>query len=213
MPSAQRRLAALRERPVNFDPNASHRPEDGWRIDDYCQPLPSEPPGPPLDGGPFQVAAQLLRDYQVADPRMVRATYDHDAPLEGRTMLLELRFLVFRTYAGCRVGEVVDEVRTVDGREVQVWGWPYRTLEGHVEQGEMSWEVWKWRDTGEVQFRIHAYSRMVSNGNPFTRIGVRLVGQRERHRYLSEACRRIKRLVGEGLRGEHPAGHEVGAVG
>ena len=212
MPSAQRRLAALRERPVNFDPNASHRPEDGWRIDDYCQPLPSEPPGPPLDGGPFQVAAKLLRDYQVADPRMVGATYDHDAPLEGRTMLLELRFLVFRTYAGCRVGEVVDEVRTVDGREVQVWGWPYRTLAGHVEQGEMSWEVWKWLDTGEVQFRIHSYARLTGAPNPFTRLGMRLIGQRERRRYLAGACKRMARLTSEGLRGRHPAGAEARAV-
>ena len=49
-----------------------------------------------VDGGSFRVAQTLLRDYQVADPRMVRAYYDHGAPLEGRDMLLELRFLVFR---------------------------------------------------------------------------------------------------------------------
>ena len=87
-------------------------------------------------------------------------------------MLLELRFLVFRTFGGCRVGRITDAQRTVDGRPVHVWGWPYQTLEGHIEQGEMSWEVWEWPDTGEVQFRVHSYSRMVGGKNPFTLIMV-----------------------------------------
>jgi uncharacterized protein (UPF0548 family) len=203
--SVGERLAALRDRPVNYDPDAPHRPEDGWRHDDYCQPLPSEPPGPPVDGGPFRIAQRLLRDYKLADPSIVRAHYDHDAPLEGRDMLLELRFLVFHTYVGCRVGEITDEIRTVDGRQVHVWGWPYRTLEGHIEQGQMAWELWKWLDTGEVQFRIHSYSRFAGARNPLTAIGVKLFGQRERRRYLARACRRIACLTREGLQGDHPA--------
>jgi uncharacterized protein (UPF0548 family) len=209
----QKKLASLRTRRVNFDPTAPHRPEDGWRIDDYRTTLPSEPPGPPVDGGPFQVAQKLLRDYRVADPAMVIAHYDHDAPLEGRDMLLELRFMrLLKTWGGCRVGEVKDEVREEGGRPVQIWGWPYRTLEGHIEQGEMSWEVWKWLDTGEVEFRIHSYSRMVGARNPLTVLGVKMFGQHERKRYLTSACRRIAKLTAQGLRGEHPAGHEVGAV-
>src|SRR5688572_12259292 len=140
---------------------------------------------------------------------MVQAHYDRDAPLEGRDMLLELRFLVFRTFGGCRVGRITDEQRTVDGRPVRVWGWPYQTLEGHIEQGEMSWEVWKWLDTGEVQFRVHSYSRMVGAKNPFTLIGVRLFGQRERRRYLTSACRRMRDLTIEALRGQLPAGAEA----
>jgi uncharacterized protein (UPF0548 family) len=124
-------------------------------------------------------------------------------------MLLELRFLVFRTFGGCRVGQVTDERRQIDGRPVQVWGWPYRTLEGHIEQGEMAWEVWKWLDTGEVQFRVHAYSRMVGSRNPFTIAGVWLFGQRERRRYLTSACRRMRDLTEQALRREHPAGEEA----
>ena len=204
-----RRLAALAERPVNFDPYAPHPESDGWRIDEYRAALPSEAPGPPADGGPFQIAQTLLRDYQVADPRMVRAHYDQDAPLEGRNMLLELHFLVFRTFGGCRVGPVTDERREVDGRPVQVWGWPYRTLEGHIEQGEMAWEVWKWLDTGEVQFRVHSYSRMVGSKNPLTVAGVWLFGQRARRRYLTSACRRMRDLTEQGLRRKHPAGDEA----
>jgi len=210
-PAVTKRFAALHGRQVNFDPDAPHPESDGWRIDDYCEPLPPEPPGPPVDGGSFRVAQTLLRDYKVADPSIVRAYYDQDAPLEGRDMLLELRFLVFRIFAGCRVGRVTDEVRTVDGRRVQVWGWPYQTLEGHIEQGEMSWEVWKWLDSGEVQFRIHAYSRMVGARNPFVILGVRLFGQRERRRYLTSACRRMRELTVEALRDAHPAGADARA--
>jgi uncharacterized protein (UPF0548 family) len=203
------RLAALAGRAVNFDPDASHPESEGWRIDEYRTALPSEAPGPPVAGGPFEVAQTLLRDYRVADPSMVRAHYDPDAPLEGRDMLLELRFGVFRTFGGCRVGPVTDERREVDGRPVQVWGWPYRTLDGHIEQGEMAWEVWKWLDTGEVQFRVHSYSRMVGSRNPFTIAGVWLFGQRERRRYLTSACRRMRDLTEQGLRHEHPAGDEA----
>jgi len=203
------RLAALAHRAVNFDPDASHPESEGWRIDEYRTALPSEAPGPPVEGGPFQIAQTLLRDYRVADPSMVRAHYDPDAPLEGRDMLLELRFGVFRTFGGCRVGPVTDERREVDGRPVQVWGWPYRTLDGHIEQGEMAWEVWKWLDTGEVQFRVHSYSRMVGSKNPFTIAGVWLFGQRERRRYLTSACRRMRDLTEQGLRHEHPAADEA----
>ena len=137
---------------------------------------------------------------------MVRATYDHDAPLEGRDMLLELRFLVFRTYAGCRVGEVVDEVRTVDGREVQVWGWPYRTLEGHVEQGEMS--------LGGVEV-ASTPARSSSASTPtraWSPTATRSRGSASgwsasasATATSSEACRRIKRLVEEGAARRAPA--------
>jgi uncharacterized protein (UPF0548 family) len=209
VPSIAERLVALRIKTLNYDPEAPHSPEQGWRIDDYSVSLPREAPGPPEAGGPFAIAQTLLRDYKVADPAIVRAHYDEDAPLEGRDMLLELRFLCFRTYAGCRVGEITDHMRAVGGRPVRVWGWPYRTLEGHVEQGEMSWEVWKWLDTGDVEFRIHAYSRLTWAANPLTRLAMRLLGQRERRRYLSSACRRIGQLTVEGLRGRHPAGAQA----
>jgi uncharacterized protein (UPF0548 family) len=212
VPSVAKRLAALHGAPLNFDPQAPHTPENGWRFDDYCAALPSEAPGPPEDGGPFAIAQTLLRDYKVADPRIVRAHYDEDAPLEGRDMLLELRFLIVRIYAGCRVGEISDETREVEGRPVRVWGWPYRTLEGHPEQGQMSWEVWKWLDSGDVEFHVHSYSRLSRTVNPFTRIGMRVIGQRERHRYLSSACRRMAWLTAEGLRGRHPAGAQARAT-
>src|SRR3954454_2135144 len=206
------KLLALRDRRVNYDPDAPHPESEGWRIDDYCETLPREAPGPPEAGGPFQAAQKLLRDYKVADPSIVEAHYDHNAELEGRNMLLELKFMGLHSFAGCRVGRVADEERDVDGRPVRIWGWPYQTLDGHLEQGEMSWEVWKWMDTGEVQFRIHSYSRLVGSHNPFVVLGLKVFGQHERRRYLSTACKRIARLTEDGLQGRHPAGHEVGAA-
>jgi uncharacterized protein (UPF0548 family) len=211
VPDVAARLAELHGKPLNYDPAVPHPPERGWRFDDYCEPLPAEAPGPPEDGGSFAVAQTLLRDYRVADSQIVSAYYDEEAPLEGRDMLLELRFLFFRTYAGCRVGKIIDETRDVDGRPARVWGWPYRTLEGHPEQGEMSWEVWKWLDSGEVEFHVHSYSRLARAANPFPRLGMRLIGQRERHRYLSSACKRMAHLTAEGLRGRHPAGAQARA--
>lgn len=193
------RLEDLAALDVNFDPEAPHRPEDGWRIDDYRRALPPEPPGPPIAAGAFAVARDLLRNYQVADPAMVRATYDPEAPLAGRDMLLELRFWFIRLRVGCRVGDVTDEERVEGGRRARVWGWAYRTLEGHVEQGQMSWEVWKWIDSGEVEFRIHSYSRNAEALHPLLNLGFKLIGQRERRRYLTRACDRMERLTREAL--------------
>ncbi|MEA2296610.1 MAG: hypothetical protein QOE86_4249 [Solirubrobacteraceae bacterium] len=198
------RLARLRDLPLNYDPAAPHRAEDGWRFDAYCEPLPPEPPGAPLPDGSFAVARDLLRNYRVADPRMVRATYDRDAPLEHRDMLLELRFGPLRLHAGCRTGTITDQRREVDGRPAHVWGWPYMTLQGHVEQGQMDWEVWKWLDTGEVEFHVHAFSRNAHARNPVINLGFKLVGQFERRRYLRSACARMARFTAEAL--ERPPG-------
>jgi hypothetical protein len=73
----------------------------------------------------------------------------------------------------------------------------------------MSWEVWKWLDAGDVQFRIHSYSRLTGASSPLVRLGMRLIGQRERHRYLTSAGRRMAWLTAEGLRGRHPAGDKA----
>jgi uncharacterized protein (UPF0548 family) len=191
----RQRLAALKDRPLNYDPNAPHDEAHGWRVDDYCEPLPAEPPGPPVAGGPFERCQKLLADYKVADPKMVRATYDHDAPLVGRDMLLEIRFGPIRLHAGCRIGDVTDEERTEDGRPVRIWGWAYQTLEGHIEQGQMNWEVWKWTDTGDVQFRIHSYSRNARARNWFVNTGFRVFGQWQRRLYLTHACKRMAEMA------------------
>jgi uncharacterized protein (UPF0548 family) len=144
-----------------------------------------------------------MREYAFADPAIVRAIYERDSPLEGRDILLEVRFWGLKFSFGVRVGRVVDETRGVQGREARVWGWSYATLRGHLERGQMDYEVWKWLDTGEVEFRIHVVSRPSRTGNPVIRFGFRLFGRREQVRFARRACERMADLVFTRL----PAGH------
>ena len=205
-PWARRALDDLHDKPLNFDRDdrAARTREKGWRIDEYCQPLPSESPGPPQPGGTWDRARALLRDYEFADPRIVRAVYHPGDPLEGRDMLLEVRFWGLRFHFGVRVSGVIDELRSVQGREVQVWGWSYATLQGHLETGQMEYEIWKWLDSGAVEFRIHVVSRSSRIGNPIIRLGFRLFGRREQVRFAKRACDRMACLVA-GDRSVRPA--------
>lgn len=173
---AQALLADLRGRALNFDP-AGVVLADGWHLDDLRQPLPD---------GSWEVARELMRRYKVADPQIVRAFYDEDAPLLGRTMLLEVNFHGLRFPVGVRVGEVYDEAR--------VSGWSYDTLEGHLEMGRMSWEV-RELDGGAVEFRIHAYSRRAPVDNVLVRLGLALFSRREQLRFYRRACARMLALT------------------
>ncbi len=200
-PRVQRALADLAGRQLNFSPAdiADARPATGWHVDDYREPLPAEPPGPPVAGASFQIAQRLMRDYAFADPAIVRAVFDPSDDLAGRNMLLQARFGPLRFLLGCRVGAITDETRAVDGRSVRVWGWSYGTLEGHFERGRMDFAVWKWLDDGAVEFRIHAVSRRARAGNPLVRLGFRLVGRHEQVRFARRACERIGELVAREL--------------
>jgi len=195
---AERALDELRDKSFNFDDaeRASWSAATGWHIDDYCQPLPGERPGPPEPGGPWEHAQELLRNYEFADPRLVRATFRRDEPLEGRDMLLEARFWGLWFQFGVRVTRVTDGTREVDGRAVRVWGWRYATLQGHLEAGEMSFEVWKWLDSGTVEFRVHVVSRPGRIRNPLIRIGFRLFARRPQVRFAKRTCERMAGLVG-----------------
>jgi uncharacterized protein (UPF0548 family) len=185
-------LAALRGRPLNFEPGTLDGP--GWERDDYRQPLPSEQPGMPEPDGSWNAAVALSRGYAFADPSLVEARYDPEVPLEQREMLLILHALGARIYAGVRVGDAGDERRSEDGREAQVFFWNYRTLEGHVEAGQRDFEVWKWLDDGEVEFRTCAVSRPAET-SPIIRIGFRLLGRHKQVEFGRRACTRMALLT------------------
>lgn len=68
-------------------------------------------------------------------------------------------------------------------------------MDGHFEQGRLHYEVWKWADTGEVEFRLHAYSRVADNGPLLLRLGFRLIGRRRQLLFYREACRRMRTLT------------------
>ena len=153
--------------------------------------------------GSWEIAGRLIRGYEFADPSVVRAFYDTDAPLAGRNMLLELRALgLVSVHVGVRVGEVYEETRRVDGRHARVFGWNYRTLQGHVEQGQMDWQVWKWIDTGQVQFHVYAVSRPAPIPNAVVAIGFRLLRGHERGVFLDSTERRMVTLHRLALSGE-----------
>lgn len=204
-----RALAALRDAELNFEPRPLeyYTPERGWHADALSQRLPGEPPGDPVPGGAWEVARRLVEDYRIADPAIVRAVWDPTVPLLGRDMLLELRlYRVLRVHAGVRVTRVWDEERVLAGRAARVFGFEYATLPGHVELGRMDYEVYKWRDDGTVEFRLHAHSRASQDGAPWVRLGFRLFGRREQVRFYVRCCDRIARLTALelGLSGDPP---------
>ena len=63
----------------------------------------------------------------------------------------------------------------------------------------MAWEVWKWEDTGAVEFRIHAYSRAAPTDSVLVRVGMRLFARREQLRFYRRACARMRSLTIAGL--------------
>ncbi|HEY8480930.1 MAG TPA: DUF1990 family protein [Spirillospora sp.] len=199
----RRKHADLWRLPLNFDPGRHdvHRPESGWHVDDYVQPLPSEPPGPPVPGGSWEIARDLVRGYQYADPAIIRQILHSGPPEPGRDMLLEARFYGLRFHLGLRVGGVVDGIVERDGRRARVYGWNYRTLKGHLERGQMDQEVRKWLDTGEVEFRVHAFSQPAPDPHPIVRLGFRVFGRYMQVKFYKRACRRMKAMTGAALAG------------
>jgi uncharacterized protein (UPF0548 family) len=194
--------ASLRGVPVNFEPQPleAYKPDRGWHVDALSQRLPCERPGDPAPGGAWHVARRLMEDYRMADPLLVRATWNPRAALLGREMLLELRlYRIFSVRAGVRVTRVWDEERVVAGRRARVFGYEYATLRGHVEMGRMDYELYKWCEEGAVEFRLHAHSRASEDGAPWVRLGFRLFGRREQVRFFRRCCERIASLTAEQL--------------
>jgi uncharacterized protein (UPF0548 family) len=204
----ERELEKVRRRSLNLDLSRreEYTLENGWSVDDVRKALPREPPGEPVPGGSWETARRIARDYDFADRSIVEGIFDREEPLEDRTMLLILHFHTLRIRVGVRVGDVYDEERNLDGRPGRVFGWNYGTLEGHVEKGQMDWQVWKFTDTGEVMFRIYSFSRPAGGGNLVKRIGFRVFGRREQLRFLTLTSERMARLTAERMGRSTPAG-------
>jgi uncharacterized protein (UPF0548 family) len=196
-PRDERSLAALAGRSINFHPGEIEAPIDAseWRIDEMVEPLAHERPGAPEPGGSWLVAKQIMNSYQLADPRIVSGVYERSAPLSGRDMLLKIHYGPLRFRVGVRIGEVREQTDELHGREVLRYGWAYRTLEGHFEEGESRYELRKWLDSGDVEFCLRAVSRPARSGPPLWRTGFRLVGRNQQLRFYRQVCRRLKRLT------------------
>lgn len=185
----------------NLDQEEEYTEANGWRIDDYSAELPKEEPGEPTSGGSWELAKEVLYNYEFPDPGILTGFYVPDAPLEERFMLLRARFLFFTFELGVRIHQVIDELaEDVDGRgPAHVWGYSYYTLEGHFEMGEIVFTVLKFVETGEVEFHIHAYSRTGRIHNIFYRIGFALFGRWLQVRFSRKALERMQELVTQRL--------------
>lgn len=185
---------------VNYDP--AKAPEDGavaveghWHVDSDATVLGDEGRGPPEHGGVWATACRLVSEYEFADARVLRGAYRRGSELLGRNMLLEARFFGLRFYVGVRITGVLDQERdTGDGLE-RVWGWSYQTLEGHLEQGRLGYEVIKNLGTGRVTFRVAGYSRPAPIENPVIRLGFRLFGRWTQERFYRNIQARMADLV------------------
>jgi hypothetical protein len=209
-PDPARGLQDIAAYDINYDPADT----DGraWHHDRERHLLGDEEPGEPVPGGPFDIACRLVHDYEFADPKIMRAYFHADAPLVGRDMLLEGRFVVLRFPMGVRVDVEVDEVRDrADGTRERSWGWSYRTLEHHLERGRLLYEVVKNLDTGRVEFVITGVSSRASIRNPVIALGFGVFGRWTQTRFYSKAGRRLARLVAEVYAGaERPVPDRIG---
>jgi uncharacterized protein (UPF0548 family) len=196
-PKDERTLADLASHSVNFDPAVLEQPPDPsrWRVDEFTEELPHEKPGAPEPGGSWEVAKRMMDDYQLADPRIVEGVFDSNVPLSGRDILLKIHYGPLRFKVGVRVGEAREDTVELDGRPLLRYGWSYRTLQGHFEEGEMRYELRKWLDSGDVEFRVHGASRPARSGPLLPRLGFRLVGRTQQLRFYRQVCRRAKRLT------------------
>jgi uncharacterized protein (UPF0548 family) len=199
---------------VNYDParapeHAAEAVEGHWHVDSGAVVIGREGPGSPEPGGPWDVACRLVGEYEFADARILRGVYQGNGELLGRNMLLECRFFGLRFYVGVRVTGVIDVERdTNDGTE-RVWGWSYQTLEGHLEQGRLGYEVIKDLGTGQVRFRVVGYSRPAPIENPVVRWGFRLFGRWTQERFYRNIQSRMADLVRAAQRGRQAPAPET----
>jgi uncharacterized protein (UPF0548 family) len=154
-----------------------------------------------VTGGPWDTGRILVRQYEFAEPRILRAVYRGGGDLAGRDMLLEGRFFGLRFYLGVRITALIDETRDAGGGPERVWGWSYQTLEGHLEEGRLSYEMIKNLATGQVVFRVSGYSRMAPISNPVIRLGFVMFGRWTQRRFYRAIQHRMRDLVRAAQRG------------
>lgn len=184
----ERGLQARRGLALNYDPGAPKAAEDGWRKFAAETPIAREGPGPPDPGGAFEKAWEAIVRYEFSDPRIVAGHFDPSAPLDGRTMLLELKALGFRFLAGTLV--TATRLEAADLHTVH--GYRYDTLRGHVEAGWEWFLLTKSHATGEVRFRIESEWRPGDFPNAWSRVGFRFLARHYQRRWIRRAQQRLR---------------------
>ena len=152
-------------------------------------------PGP--WNGPVRVAEATLTSFRVA------TLAGHLEAGQVELSAREEEGLVVSIESWARSGDQLSRLLHQNlrmAKEVQLhWGWNYRTLKGHLEMGPIDYMVWKWLDSGDVEFRISAFSRLAGIPNPLVRLGFRLFGRREQVKFARHACDRMAQLTAAAL--------------
>lgn len=196
------RLERIHDLPTSFrESYAEMTPESGWNQYRSEALIAREPPGEPLESGPFRLAEVAVANYQFSDPAIVIGHFDAESRLLGRRMLLEMTAVrALRYLAGVVVGAVRFEEQ--DGRHT--FGFRYDTLEGHIERGSEWFLLTKDIATGEIRFRIEAAWRPGQFPNWWSRLGFRWLGPRYQRRWHHEAHWRLFRIAHRGMTAQPP---------
>ncbi len=191
------RLAKISELEPTIDvaKRDSYTATNGWHVDSREIALPAEPPGPATPDGSFAAASRILLEYAFPPAYLIRGRFDPQVPLSLRTMLLTAKYLWMTFELPVRVTRVLDEVRETEHGAEQRWGYSYQTLAGHVERGEITFEVAKLVATGAMHFRISSFSQTGHITNIIHRVGFRIVGRRLQRRFAEESLRNMRTLV------------------
>jgi uncharacterized protein (UPF0548 family) len=185
-------LASLRGRGVTFDPAQVGGPP--WRVDRHRDVVGHELPGPPVPGGVWEAACDVVRDYDFVPPELLRAAY-RPGPLVGRDILLIGRTGPVCVLMGVRVTSLVDESDAAH----RTWGWAYRTLEGHLQRGEVRYRVTKDLGSGEVAFAADVAWRPAPELGPALRLAWTLLGRRRQQRFYPRLGECLRERVRERL--------------
>lgn len=191
------RLDRLGERGRNFDAEQSEMSAAaGWNEYRSQAVIAREPPGHPVEDGPFQRAEIAIANYQFSDPDIVVGHFAAESRLLGRRMLLEMKAVGVLHYLA---GVVVGAVRNEEQDGCHTFGFRYDTLEGHIERGSEWFVLSKDLGSGEIRFRISAAWLPGQFPNWWSRVGFRCLGQRYQRRWHHAAHRRLFEIAEGGL--------------
>jgi uncharacterized protein (UPF0548 family) len=196
------RLERLHGLPVNFHAEQSEMtPELGWNHYRSEAVIAHEPPGPPLDSGPFHRAELAVANYQFSDPDVVIGHFDASSRLLGRRMLLEMKAIRVLHYLA---GVVISAVRYEEQDGRQTFGFRYDTLDGHIERGSEWFILSKDLETGQIRFEIEAAWLPGQFPNWWSRVGFHYLGPSYQRRWHHEAHGRISHIARGGLSAAGP---------
>ena len=153
-------------------------------MDDYRRDLPSEPPGEPIANGSFDSGRRILNDYEFADPSASAPSTTRRRRCSAVTMSRD-PLLPFPGSVGARNADLRRAAGS--GRAPGPDRRAYQTLDGHLERGQMDYQLLEVVDTGAVEYRIHAVSEMAELRNPFLYLGFRSGRRREQIHLLGDA--------------------------